>query len=272
MMRIRSYRKHKKKCLITGASGFICVNLVFQLADKYEIYGIDVSYGDNIFGTKTEEYIKAANIVYHLAALTNVNKSFKHSEDFFITNVLGTARIVELCVKYKKKLIYPSSAAVYHPELSPYAYTKKLAEDIVRGVGDKIPTVILRLFNVYGQDMNPNSGSIMYNFLKSKNIIVYGDGEQTRDYINVKDVVSIMEDTIKKKWDGKVVEVGMGQATSTNYIAGLFAYYRNKKIEYKPPKREIRWSYADKKALSAIYRKPLISNLDRDIKEMYGNT
>ena len=229
----------------------------------------DLKHGDDIFSDrKLEKYIKWCDVVYHLAALTSVNQSFKDPDSVFITNVLGTARVAYLCAKYKKKLIYPSSAAVYHKELSPYAYSKYLAEEIVRGIQHTTPVVILRLFNVFGKGMNSNSGSIMYNFLHDKELVVYGDGEQTRDYIHVKDVVAIMKDALKSKWNGKIVDVGLGESLTTNYIAGLFAYARKLKVKYKPPRREIKWSIADTQMLKSLYKKTLHGDLEREILEL----
>ena len=161
--------------------------------------------------------------------------------------------------------------AVYHPELSPYANTKYLAEEMVKGIMKSTPVVILRLSNVFGEGMNPESGSIMYNFLTDKEIVIFGDGEQTRDYIHVRDVVSILKDALKKKWNGKIAEVGTGESYTVNYVAGLFAYFRGLKIKYKPGRREIKWSIANTQMLKTLYKKKLTTNLEEDIKELVNN-
>mgnify|MGYP001615568946 FL=1 len=225
---------------------------------------IDFNY---IFDPVLEPYVIESDIVIHLAAQVSVQQSFENSSNSFHVNVLGTARVVELCKRYGKKLIYPSSAAVYHPDLSPYAESKKMAEDIVRKVyADN--SVILRFFNIYGENMNKNSGSIMYNFLHDDEIVVYGDGEQTRDYINVKDIVNIIESSIDDSWNGEIVDCGSGYAYSTNYVAGLFAHFRKKKIKYVPPKREIKWSIADTTRLKKLYKNSLQTNLLKDIEAL----
>lgn len=268
-------KKKKLKILITGAAGFIG-NHLFDLLDTKDniIYSVDIAIKEaplDIFSSDFHELLRWSDVVYHLAALTSVNQSFKDPDKVFITNVLGTARVAELCAKYKKKLIYPSSAAIYHKDLSPYAYTKFLAEEIVKGIMNTTDVVILRLFNVFGERMNPNSGSVMYNFLTEKKIVVYGDGEQTRDYIHVDDVVAIMKDAIKSKWNGKIVDIGTGKHYTANYVAGLFAHYRDKKIEYKAPRREIKWSIADTQMLKHLYKNPLKTNLKKDIEELCKN-
>jgi UDP-glucose 4-epimerase len=259
-----------KRILITGSRGFIGSHLVKALANQgHTIIEFDSKLEKDIFSSDLEIDIQDVDVVIHLAALTSVDQSFKNPAEVFRVNVLGTARVVDLCAKYKKKLIFPSSAAVYHPELSPYAWSKLLGEQIVQGMKDAIPTVVFRLYNVYGPDMNPNSGSIMYNFLTSKELIVFGDGEQTRDFIHVRDVVSIICDAVaSKRYDGAIFDVGTGEAYSTNYIAGLFSYMRVKDIEYKTPRREIKWSTADTQLLKRLYKKPLTTNLEKDIKEL----
>ena len=264
----------KKNILITGDSGFIGTNLKKEFGSRerlggaYDIEGWDIKDGKDIFDGMLEVSIKKADIVYHLAAKTSVEGSFSHPEEVFITNVLGTARVAYLCALYKKKLIYPSTGAVYHRELSPYAESKAIAEEIVKGVQKSTPVVILRLYNVFGEGMSKESGSIMYNFLHDKEIVIYGDGEQKRDFVYVQDVVSVMREAIKNTWNGKTVEVGTGKSYTINYVGGLFAHFQKKKMIYKPPRREIKWSIADTQMLYSFYKKKLKTNLEKNIKEL----
>lgn len=255
------------KILITGGRGFLGTNLTPLLSKKHDVVVFDKEDGNDIFGG-LEYFVKEADVVIHLAALTSVHDSFINPGKTFVTNVLGTARVARFCVKYHKKLIYPSTAAVIHPDLSPYAHSKWVAESIVKGIMSETPVTILRFVNMFGPHMNSRSGSMMYNFLHNDKIVVYGDGEQTRDFIHVRDTTRIIKDALKKKWDGKIVDVGTGQPYSTNYVAGLFAHYRGKKISYEPPKREMRWHAVDTTILKSLYNYPLTTNLEKDIKEL----
>lgn len=257
------------RILITGSAGFIGSHLVPYLKSReHEIICFDISEGWDIFDRNIEGFVGVCDIVIHLAALTSVNQSFEEPGKVFQVNVLGTARVAELCLRYKKKLIYPSSAAIYHRELSPYAETKALAEDIVKGIMRETPTVILRLFNVFGSNMNPNSGSVMYNFLNDSKLLVFGDGEQTRDFIHVRDVISIIDASLADIWNGEVVDCGTGEAYTMNYVAGLFSYFRGLPIEYQPPRREIKWSVANNTALRRLYDRPMTTSLRKDIEEL----
>lgn len=259
-----------KKILVTGSEGFIGRHLCQAILNKgYTLIQFDKKLTLDIFDEALESHIKEVDVIIHLAALTSVEQSFKNPAETFRVNVLGTARVAELCNKYKKKLIYPSSAAIYHHELSPYAYSKLVAENIVTGMSKSFPTTVLRLFNVFGAEMNSDSGSVMHNFLTNDDIIVFGDGEQTRDFIHVRDVVEIMLDAVEnKKYEDTVFDVGTGEAYSTNYIAGLFSYLRNKDIRYKTPRREIKWSTANTQMLKKLHKNPLTTNIEKDIKEL----
>lgn len=257
------------RILITGGRGFIGTNLVPYLEGLgYEVEVWDLRDGKDIFDVSIEYAIQNHDVVIHLAALTSVSESFKNPEETFAVNVLGSARIARLCIKYQKKLVYPSSAAIFHPELSPYAHSKYIAEEVVKGLIGETNITILRFCNIFGPNMNSRSGSMMYNFLTNKKIVVFGDGEQTRDFIHVGDVVSIIEETFNNKWKNKIVDVGTGQAYSTNYVAGLFAHFRGLKISYQPPKREMRWHITDISLLKNLYEKELITNLEKDIEKL----
>lgn len=257
----------KLKILVTGSSGFIGQNLLPKLK-KYNVITYDKKDGKDIFDENFEEAVKKSDVVIHLAAQVSVVRSHANPSETYKVNVLGTARVVQLCLKYNKKLIYPSTAATFSPDSSPYAYTKWLAEEIVKGAD--IPKVILKLFNVYGEGMNPNSGSLLYSFLTQPKLKIYGDGESTRDFINITDVTNIIVDAIKKKWNGKTVEVGTGESHTVNYIAGLFAFYQKKEIVYDKPRKEIRWSIAKTEQLNTLYRENLTTNLEYDVKELCG--
>lgn len=269
-----------KEILVTGDKGFIGSHLVPALEKDYLVFGWDLKDNRDIFGSAFEDAVGGADVVIHLAAETSVNGSFDRVKDFMHLNVLGTARVAELCVKYGKKLVFPSSAAVYFRELSPYAESKALAEDICRNVQQYHPVTILRFYNVYGTNMNENSGSIMYSFAQSvvneKQVVIFGTGEQTRDFISVRDVVQIVKAAIDSKWDGKIVDVGTGQAYTINYVAELFAHFGNGTVIYHDaPKREIKWSIAPTDLLDTLYGKPLTTNLERDIQEIveyYGES
>ena len=252
------------KILITGSSGFIGTNLMDFLHNKgFYPHDWDIKNGKDIFNSNFEQAVEWSDIVIHLAALTSVQESFKKKKEYKLVNVKGTQRVVDLCKKYKRKLIYISSAAVYDEKSSPYAKTKEEAENIVLGSMNDIPAVILRLFNVYGPHMNPKSGSIFQRFAQDNPITVYGAGLQTRDFIHVEDVCKIIYEAFKPKFNNEIVDVGTGKETTVNTIANMFKTERNVEIKYKKKRKEVQESIANILMLRLLY----VYKFRTDIKE-----
>lgn len=164
-------------------------------------------------------------------------------------NILETIRVNKLPIK---KLLFASSAAVYgnNPELpkketspidplSPYAIDKYATERFVIDYGKLygIPTVATRFFNVYGPKQNPESPySGVISLIKDavKNDIVFtifGDGEQTRDFIYVSDVIEAMVTLMVKKCVYTVFNVATGYSISLNSVIRAYEEICSKKID-----------------------------------------
>src|SRR3989344_4986188 len=154
------------KILLTGSSGFMGTHLL-PLLKNYDVVLWDKKDGNDIFSEKFEEAVNNCAVVIHLAAMTDVEKSKRDSEPFYMVNVFGTARVAYLCCKYKKKLIYLSTVQILKPHVAPYADSKYHAEQIVKIASKFTPTVILRIYNVFGSGMHNNIGSIINLFLKN---------------------------------------------------------------------------------------------------------
>lgn len=248
-----------KTILITGSSGFIGTSLMEKLRGRYRIIPFDKKDGFDIFDSGLDNFVKMADVVVHLAAIIDVQHSFRHPKETFNTNVLGTALVAAACIKNKKKLVYTSSAAVKEPSSSPYAKSKYLAEEIVANVPR---ACILRLYNVY-----PGK-SVISKFLKNKQIVVNGDGTQSRDFINVEDVVSIIGESFK--WSG-LIEVGTGKAITINEVADIVSDVTGKDIVFRDGVKEVYESKANVKKLKLLYKKRLRTNLNKDILKIYEN-
>lgn len=223
----------KTRITVTGHKGFIGSHLMKRLHyNKYYFAGsFDILAGNNIFDDTLDYVINQANVVVHLAALTSVKESFDSPEEYYKTNVLGTARVVQKCLEHDTKLIYVSSASIKDNLSSPYAESKHLAENIVKLFLDSADVTILRPENVYGKGMK--RGTLIWNYLNNKELIVDGDGQQTRDYIHVEDVVDIIIKAVENNWNGKIIPVGTGKSFSVNEIAKFFNELTGKPIVNK---------------------------------------
>ena len=197
------------KALVTGSSGFIGSHIVETLVkNSYEVVAVDVVQNNSLpnkvtfyeldIRDYTELYkaIKGVDLVIHLAALINARESIENPDLYHNVNVGGTLNILKLCRDLNvKKLIFASSAAVYgepqylpidekHPlrPLNPYGATKVACEAYISAFHSlyKIPTVILRIFNVYGPKQLEAHTGVISNFIKralsGESLIIYGDG------------------------------------------------------------------------------------------------
>lgn len=159
-----------------------------------------------------EECLAGAEVVYNMAALVSVPESVEKPIETVEINTKGVLNLLESCLKHNvKKIVLASSAAIYgnnpdlpkvitmYPEpVSPYAITKLSGEYFLKSYYEQfgLKTISLRYFNVYGPKQDPNSQYaaaipiFIERALKNKDIIIYGDGKQTRDFIFIDDVVN----------------------------------------------------------------------------------
>ena len=233
--------------------------------------------------------LEGVDVVFHLAAIVSVDFSVKNPLLVNEVNVGGTLNVLKESLNAGvKRFVYASSCAVYgepirlpvdeeHPTrpLSPYGVSKLAAEHYCRVFYEVygFETVCLRFFNVYGprQVLGPYSGVIMKfidRLRQGKQPIVYGDGEQTRDFVFVKDVVDACMRVMRREdCVGEIVNVGSGVETSINRLAEvlveLFGLHGVKSVYAKARAGDIRRSYADlSKAEGLLGYKPKTSLME----------
>ncbi|MGB9854638.1 MAG: SDR family NAD(P)-dependent oxidoreductase, partial [Candidatus Bathyarchaeales archaeon] len=186
------------------------------------------------------DLVRDVDYVVHLAALVSVPESVRDPDLAYDINVKGTLNLLKASVDCGvKRFVYASSCAVYgnaerlpikedcltRPEL-PYGFSKLTAENYVRKYFEDfgLETVCLRYFNVYGlrQAYSDYSG-VITQFLncieRGFPLVVFGDGEQTRDFVYVDDVVEANLLALKcGKAAGEVFNIGTGVAVSINQL------------------------------------------------------
>ena len=246
--------------LITGAAGFLGSALANQLAHEgHQVRGLDdLSTGDpqvlepDVHFTRGDvndrpklwTLLQDVDCVYHLAARVSVPESVQYPREYNAVNVGGTVSLMEAMRDVGiRRVVLASSGAIYgdqeiqplaegqspHPH-SPYAVSKLAAEYYVRTIGNLwgIETVCLRIFNAYGpgQHLPPSNPPVVPYFLRqatrSGTLVVHGDGNQTRDYVYVDDVVSAMvAAATAPDLNGLVINVGSGIETSLRGLTKL---------------------------------------------------
>jgi UDP-glucose 4-epimerase len=206
--------------------------------------------------------------VIHLAALISVEESIRMPELYMEVNAEGTRNIVRAASNVGSgRLIYASSAAVYgnpirlpiaedHPTspLSPYGLSKLMGERYVTSefIGREKP-VILRIFNVYGPGQNPEYAGVITKFMERLSQgdppIIFGDGEQTRDFIHIDDVVEAFIRSLDTPLnETAVLNVGSGRPFKIIELARMMIRLYGLNVEpiHVPPRPgDVRGSYAD---------------------------
>ena len=236
-----------------------------------------------------KKWVKDVDVVFHEAALVSVSLSVEDPLLSNEINVKGSLNLLKASVDANvKRFIYASSCAIYGDTkelpiienfsgdpLSPYAADKLAVEKYAKVINDsyEIETVGLRYFNVYGsrQKYGPYSGviSIFINkLLEDKVPTIFGDGEQTRDFVNVKDVIEAnMLALSKKNISGEIFNISSGRAITINNILKIIRKLL-KKEEIEPIYSEarpgdIKHSYADiSKAQKILEYEPQIQISD----------
>lgn len=270
------------KILITGSEGFVG-NYVRELFPDAIGYDVKTDKKDNILNKERFYSVLKKNkieVVIHLAAYVSAAESEKLPQQYIENNIMGTQKVIEASVDAGvKKIIYASSAACLESASSIYAFSKYAPELLLYYYKNKIDTLSLRFFNIYGKGSNPVYGRAIDEFIKGikekEEVIIYGDGKQTRDFIHAKDVARSMKLAVEKKiLSGSVIDIGTGKAISINKLAGIISNLMGKKpkIKYKPKRKEARFSEANMtKAKRFLSFKPEI-DLEKGLKELLDST
>lgn len=272
-----------KSILVTGGAGFIGKHLVRSLGAENRLIVVDIAARPKSLSSVTglvyrrldaykvdslfSRTLHGSSIV-HLAADVSVEKSVRDPMSTVRSNIGVTCAMLEFARKIDcQKFILTSTAAVYgnhsgacvetdpaSPE-SPYAVSKLACEHYCKLYSQLygIPTVILRLFNVYGPEQSGEYAGVITRFLERaitrKSPIVFGDGRQTRDFVYIDDAIRCIKTALRKPLPGGLVlNVGTGKATSINSLASavmkLFDI-RQKPVHSPSRKGDIRNSLAN---------------------------
>ncbi|MEW6234307.1 MAG: NAD-dependent epimerase/dehydratase family protein [Candidatus Omnitrophota bacterium] len=268
-----------KRCLITGGAGFIGSHIADVLiADGCQVCVLDnlstgkkenlpshiPIYEMDLLDDLTPLFQKEKpQIVFHHAAQISVSCSVREPEIDGKTNILGSIHLLEACRQFGvERVIYASSGAVYgEPELlpvreedatfglSPYGISKLIPERYLYYYRHQfgIEFAALRYANVYGprQDPHGEAGAVSIfseKLLAGQQTIIFGDGEQTRDFVFVKDVARANLLAMKANIDRSVFpafNVSMQKQTTVNVLFDTIQKYTGtKQPKNHGPKRE----------------------------------
>ena len=238
-------------------------------------------------------FAQSFDAVFHVAGQASTFKSFISPEEDLRTNVFGAINVIKMCIKHHvPRLLYASSMTVYgNPNLIPtpeselckpisyYGITKYAAERYIHAtaarndLGFDFNTTSFRMFNVYGERQslaNPYQGVVgifIGNILRGEQITIHSDGEQTRDFIYIRDVVDAWMFALDcPAAFGQVFNLGSGISCSINYLVDAIrsvakGVTANSKIQYEKVRPgDQRYMTADiKKVQTALNWAPRVS-------------
>jgi len=277
----------KETILITGAAGFVGSNIAKRLADEgYPVMGIDdLSFGDmqNVPPNIDFSVMKFQDLIFYdhykiliHCATSNIIYAMTHPVETFENNAHAT---IQLFKQFQGKIIYTSTSSVYgNADIFPtpedaelkssnaYDISKRLAEAYLQQRGNYIT---LRLSNVYGYNQiasNPYCGVIgrlVDCALTNKLFYINGNGNDTRDYTFVEDVVEALQKAVEKNALNTEINIGTGVETSVDdlceFVAALTGTEKN-------------IYYGDKRAIDKINRRCLDIRLAKRVLDWEPKT
>ncbi|HUT26582.1 MAG TPA: SDR family oxidoreductase [Methanomassiliicoccales archaeon] len=304
-----------RRVCITGGAGFIGSHIASALAEENEVIVIDdLSSGkrENLKGVKAELLtgsirdvdlvhgaMEGVDYVFHHAAIASVPRSVDDPISSNQVNVCGTLRVLmEAKAARVRKVVFASSSAIYGDApspikfeddlpmpISPYAVTKLTGEHYCRNfwLNYGLPTCSLRYFNVFGPRQDPNSqyAAVIPRFIEMANkgepLTIYGDGEQTRDFVHVSDVVQAnVLAALDTEHNGEVFNVARGEPITINQLAEMVLKPFGKDVQgnvLHQPAREgdIRYSLADiTKTMTGLNYSPQVT-VQKGLGQLLGD-
>lgn len=282
------------RALVTGGAGFVGSNIVRLLyeeghsvvvldnlssgcRDNLDPFpGVEFIQGDIRDHMAVAQAIQEAEVVFHLAASVGNTRSIENPIQDSEINVIGTLRILEAARHAGvRKVVFSSSAGIFgelkqmpikedHPVEpdSPYGASKLAAERLCLAYAKlyALEVICLRYFNVYGVNQRYDAyGNVIpvfaHRMLHGLSITIFGDGEQTRDFVNVRDVAMANYKAAMIRGVSGAFNIGSGATITINELARLMADAGHipLEIEYGPPRKgDVRHSLADISAAKRI--------------------
>ena len=297
------------KALVTGGAGFIGSNVAKILVDEGHdttvldnlssgsltnlaaVKNVRFVEGDIRADAAIEEAMRGADTVFHLAASVGNKRSIDFPLDDASINVIGTLHVLEAARRLGvRKVVFSSSAGIFgelktlpiredHPvdPDTPYGASKLAAEKACLAYAKLYPMecVCLRYFNVYGVNQRYDAyGNVIpifaHRIFHDQPVTIFGDGEQTRDFVNVRDVARANYNAGRSRGVSGAFNIGAGSRISINALAQLMyrAAGRSARVEYGPPRAgDVHDSLADVGAARAAFDYQPTVGLEEGMRE-----
>ncbi len=247
----------KKRVILIGGNGFLASHLAkYFVKKKYEIIIFDKKFnkqklkfvqyirGDILRKSNLIKLLKKNDIVYHFAAVSDLDEAQKNHLKAIEVNIMGTVNILEACIKKKvSKLIFSSSIYARSEQGGFYSTTKLSSEMLIERYSKKfnLKYSILRFGSIYGTNSN-NFNTIkklITQGIREKKITRYTKGNEIRNYINVEDASKICAEISKKKYDNKYFDLLGNKKFKMKEVVKIISNELNvKKVEFIDNKKD----------------------------------
>jgi len=284
---------HLTKCLIKKGHNVSVIDSLRrgslenlkEIEDKIDFQKIDIIDYDAM-----KNVVKNTDGIFHQAALGSVPQSFKEPEEYRRVNAIGTENILKLAKEFGFKVVYASSSSVYGNQikfpikedapkkpLNPYGQSKLEAEQFAEKYSKLGVKVIgLRYFNVFGIGQNPNYAGVIPKFIEQlihhKSPIIYGDGNQLRNFTFVDDVVEANILAFESKTEHAFINIATGVMTSVRELAEIMINLSGlsiKPIYQKPREGDIEKSQADISLAKSLIKWEPKTTLEEGLKKIF---
>jgi nucleoside-diphosphate-sugar epimerase len=281
-----------KSVLVTGSSGFIGQTLVRSFdTNQYRIIECPSSQIVNLCNIEEINSLPKADVIIHLAAKSFIPESFVNPVSFYSNNLLSTLNILDKAKGDGSKVIFLSTYVYGNPEylpidelhpinpLNPYTQSKIICEDFCRAYYRDfgVPSVVLRLFNVYG----PGQGNsfIIPSILAQlkKPIIELKDSRPRRDFVYIDDVVSAIIASTEYVSSGfDIFNVGSGKSVSikevSNIIKSLTGTSAEIRFNEQTRKGEVLDTVADIRKIKSVLNWIAEVSIEEGLKRLIANS
>ena len=250
--------------LVTGGAGFIGSNLLMELVEDSKLFVIDNLNTGNVLNIDpymkkiqlqvldTEDIFQVdfvPQVIFHLGMYSST-PMYKENRNLVRKVVDGTIQVLEFAKRHNSRLVLASSSSIYNGHRVPQRedmvpmvtdfytearlYAERMTELYTRMFG--LRAVCLRFFSVYGPGEKSKGryanlvSQFMWDIQEGRSPVIYGDGEQTRDFVYVKDVVRALVLAARSEEDG-VFNVGTGKSYSVNEMLEKLMQALGKRVD-----------------------------------------
>ncbi|MBL4700862.1 MAG: NAD(P)-dependent oxidoreductase [Phycisphaeraceae bacterium] len=237
------------KILVTGGSGFLGSHVsdaLMQAGHEVTIFDFNASQylqdgQKEIVGDITDENavnkaVEGCDVIYHLAALADINEAIDKPRETMFVNLMGTVNLLEAARKYKvKRFVFSSSIYVYSDQGSFYRTSKQACEHLIQDYHDRygLEYTILRYGSLYGPraDASNSVFKMITSALGTGKIEYAGNGQEVREYIHIRDAALMSAEILEDEYKGSILHLTGRERITTGAMLEMLTEMLNGKVE-----------------------------------------